>query len=348
MSWKSPPPISCRLDDWAGKVTGRLSDLVGAPDARRSAPLEATRRVPGRHKVPCHHTKISTNRPPCGYLSLAGDGTILKVNETLLTWLDYERSEIVGALRFPELLSMGGRIYYETHFAPLLNMQGFVNEVAFDLQTKQGRQIPVMTSTIQRRDPRNTATVNRMTVFNMTERRRYERELLIERQKAERIAEDHAALAKELQTDIAARQRAEVLLREQAHLNAFAAQIALHLIERGALADMLDGCVRTIVDELKAAHACIWSLRADDQTLEVQASAGTYRDLRPIHSRIPRPDALHVPAELDSNGSFNARAWRRLCHGRSLHTDLMADSMTDRRTLPGRRKRGIKPESFAS
>lgn len=25
-----------------------------------------------------------------------------------------------------------------------------------------------------------------------------------------------------------------------------------------------------------------------------------------------------------------------------------ADSMTDRRTLPGRRKRGIKPESFAS
>lgn len=224
---------------------------------------------------------------PCGYLSLAGDGTILKVNETLLTWLDYERSEIVGALRFPELLSMGGRIYYETHFAPLLNMQGFVNEVAFDLQTKQGRQIPVMTSTIQRRDPRNTATVNRMTVFNMTERRRYERELLIERRKAERIAEDHAALAKELQTDIAARQRAEVLLREQAHLNAFAAQIALHLIERGALADMLDGCVRTIIGELKATHACIWSLRADDQTLEVLAGAGSYRDLRPIHSRIP-------------------------------------------------------------
>ncbi len=224
---------------------------------------------------------------PCGYLSLAGDGTILKVNMTLLTWLGYERSEVVGVLRFPQLLSMGGRIYYETHFAPLLHMQGFVNEIAFDLQTKQGQQIPVVTATVQRRDPAETATVTRMTVFNMTERRRYERELLMERQKAEQIAADNAALARELQIDIAARQHAEVLLREQAHLNAFAAQIAVHLNERSGLADMLDGCVRTIVDELKAAHACIWSLRADDQTLEVQASAGTYTDLRPIHSRIP-------------------------------------------------------------
>ncbi|MGW6240272.1 histidine kinase, partial [Streptomyces sp. NPDC055094] len=58
---------------------------------------------------------------PCGYLSMLMDGTIAKINTTLLNWLGLDREAVMGRLRFPDLLTVGGKLYYETHFAPLLH-----------------------------------------------------------------------------------------------------------------------------------------------------------------------------------------------------------------------------------
>src|SRR3954471_19252727 len=70
---------------------------------------------------------------PCGYLTTLPDGTIVKVNETFLSWTGYDRSDLVGRRRFRDLLTAGGRIYHETHYAPLLTMQDGVSGIAFDL-----------------------------------------------------------------------------------------------------------------------------------------------------------------------------------------------------------------------
>ena len=61
-------------------------------------------------------------RAPCGYLSTTPDGTIIKVNGTFLAWTGYERGVLVGRRTFAELLTAGGRIYHETHYAPMLRM----------------------------------------------------------------------------------------------------------------------------------------------------------------------------------------------------------------------------------
>ena len=45
--------------------------------------------------------------------------------------------QMVGK-RFSDFLTMPGRIYYETHIAPLLRMQGFFNEFAIDMVTAGG------------------------------------------------------------------------------------------------------------------------------------------------------------------------------------------------------------------
>ena len=58
---------------------------------------------------------------PCGYLSAEPGGRIIKVNRTLSSWLGQEREQLVGR-RFQDLLNIAGKIYYETHFAPLLRM----------------------------------------------------------------------------------------------------------------------------------------------------------------------------------------------------------------------------------
>ncbi|MEU0750840.1 PAS domain-containing protein, partial [Streptomyces albogriseolus] len=67
---------------------------------------------------------------PCGYLSTLMDGTIAKINATLLGWLGLSREDVVGRKRFSDLLTVGGRLYHETHFAPLLRMQGHLGGVA--------------------------------------------------------------------------------------------------------------------------------------------------------------------------------------------------------------------------
>jgi sigma-B regulation protein RsbU (phosphoserine phosphatase) len=85
--------------------------------------------------------------------------------------------ELIGK-RFSELLNMAGRIFYETHFAPLLHMQGFFNEVALDLVTLPGKSLPVLVNAAERRDAEGNHLFTRLTVFNATDRRRYERELV--------------------------------------------------------------------------------------------------------------------------------------------------------------------------
>ena len=127
----------------------------------------------------------------CGLLTTDVDGRILAVNETLLTWMGHERTDLVGRRTFSELLTGGGRIYHETHYAPMLAMQGFARELAFDLVCADERRLPVLVNA--RTDVDDGQHVVHMAVFDATERRMYERELLAAKENAE-YAEAHAQL----------------------------------------------------------------------------------------------------------------------------------------------------------
>ncbi len=129
---------------------------------------------------------------PCGYLSTLPGGLIVKVNQTFLTWTGYERQDLVGRKRFQELLTAGGRIYHETHYAPLLQMQGTVREVAVDIVCASGQRLPALINSVLRRDAAGQPVLARTTVFNATDRKEYERELLRERQRAEKAAQAKA------------------------------------------------------------------------------------------------------------------------------------------------------------
>ncbi|MFF3349073.1 PP2C family protein-serine/threonine phosphatase [Streptomyces sp. NPDC002779] len=123
---------------------------------------------------------------PCGYLSTLLDGRIAKVNTTLLNWLGYERGELVGRLAFSDLLTVGGRLYHETHFAPLLRMQGEVSGVALELKAADGSRLPVMVTSTVKTSSDGQPLLIRTTLFDARDRRAYEAELLRARQEAER------------------------------------------------------------------------------------------------------------------------------------------------------------------
>jgi len=123
---------------------------------------------------------------PCGYLSTLLDGQIAKVNTTLLSWLGYRRDQLVGCRYLADLLTVGGRMYYETHLAPLLSMQGEVRGVALDLQAADGARLPVLITSVVKANASGEPILVRTTVFDARDRRAYERELLRGRQEAER------------------------------------------------------------------------------------------------------------------------------------------------------------------
>ncbi len=133
---------------------------------------------------------------PCGLLLADADGRLLQVNDTLCRWLGFERDEMAGKLRLHELLTMGGRIFYQTHLQPLLRIQASVAEVKLELRRKDGRTIPVMVNMAER--PWNGGTLLHAAVFVAEDRHKYERELLLQRQRLEELAQQHARDQREL------------------------------------------------------------------------------------------------------------------------------------------------------
>jgi PAS domain S-box-containing protein len=118
---------------------------------------------------------------PCGYLTTTIDGRIVKVNRTFLDWLGYQSDDLSGKKHLVDLLTVGGRMYFETHFNLLLRMQESVNEIALDVICKDGRILPALINARQKRDSAGQPVLNRFTIFNATERRMYERDILAAR-----------------------------------------------------------------------------------------------------------------------------------------------------------------------
>jgi PAS domain S-box-containing protein len=126
---------------------------------------------------------------PCGYLSTGLDGTVLKVNRTFETLTGFERGELVGRRRFESLLAPGGRIYHETHYAPLLRMQGQVREIALEIVRADGSRLPVLVNSTVVKGPDEEPKLIRTTVFDASDRRRYEEELLRAQRQEREIAQ---------------------------------------------------------------------------------------------------------------------------------------------------------------
>jgi len=135
---------------------------------------------------------------PSGHLSTSMDGMIVTINSTLLDWLGLPRDAVVGRLRFPDLLTVGGKLYHETHFAPLLRMQGEVGGVALELKRAGGARMPILVSSVVKYDDTGRPLLIRTTIFDAHVRRTYEQELLRERKVAElarhQAEEDRARL----------------------------------------------------------------------------------------------------------------------------------------------------------
>lgn len=116
-------------------------------------------------------------------------GSILAMNSTLREWLGYNAEEEVDAHSIEDLFSVGGKIYFQTHVLPLLQMQGNVSEINITFTGKNAVTFPALINA--KKDASKPGKEQTYSVFalDITQRKIYENELLIERKKAEETAD---------------------------------------------------------------------------------------------------------------------------------------------------------------
>jgi sigma-B regulation protein RsbU (phosphoserine phosphatase) len=150
----------------------------------------------------------------CGLLSTSRDGTIEQVNQTFCDWVGFPKSELIGVKKLQDLLTVGGKIFHQTHWMPLLQIQGSVAEIALEMIHADQHKIPMLMNAIRRE--RGGVVSHEVAVFISEDRHAYEREIVRSRKQAEQ------ALAEQMRS-----QRALELAEQRLRLAVEAAQLCL-------------------------------------------------------------------------------------------------------------------------
>jgi PAS domain S-box-containing protein len=120
---------------------------------------------------------------PCGLLMTTVQGLFVRANATFCQWVGHSADELVGKMRLQDLLTIGGKVFHQTHWAPLLQMQRSVAEVKLDVVHRTGNIVPMLINACRRHY--DGVEYDEFAVLVVADRHKYERELLRARQNAE-------------------------------------------------------------------------------------------------------------------------------------------------------------------
>ncbi|RZL10057.1 MAG: response regulator [Rubrivivax sp.] len=217
----------------------------------------------------------------CGLVLTDLDGRILRVNRIFCHWLGHGCEQLIGQRRVQDLLTMGGRVFHQTHWAPLMQMQGSVAEVKLEVVHRDGHKVPMLFNAVRRRH--GDVMFDEIAAMVVHDRQKYEQELLLARKAAE------AAQAQLTHAD----RRKDEFLATLAHelRNPLAPmQNVVRLLKRQALEDAQLVWAREVLDR-QLAHLT----HLVDDLLEISRITQGKVDLR--CQRMDLRDALHVAVE---------------------------------------------------
>src|SRR5262249_21169921 len=112
---------------------------------------------------------------PCGYHSLAPDGTYLKINATELEWLGCKREEGVGKLRLTDFLTPESQAIFAEE-VPRFMRGGACDNIEVELIGRHGVRRNVKVSATVVRDADGNNLMTRSIMFDITAPKRAEEE----------------------------------------------------------------------------------------------------------------------------------------------------------------------------
>ncbi|HTE25691.1 sensor histidine kinase [Flavitalea sp.] len=134
---------------------------------------------------------VLLDKAPCGYFAFSDDGTLFEVNDTLASILKYSKELLIGK-NVEIIFTISTRIFYQTHFFPLVKLQGHAEELYITMLTSDGDHLPVLLNANRLDfDNRKLTCCAFITVPN---RKKFEDELLLARKAAENALKENTAL----------------------------------------------------------------------------------------------------------------------------------------------------------
>lgn len=155
------------------------------------------------------------NSSPSGYFCSLPDGTIIVSNKKFLDLTNYTREEVIGEKKVTDFLSLGGKIYFEYIYAPALKLNGTLEEINFNFIKKDGTKFPVLVNSVEVKDKEGLHLYTHSVIFNISQRKKYEQELLKAKKKANDLSDELIVVNKEL------RSSSELILNQKLQLEQF-------------------------------------------------------------------------------------------------------------------------------
>jgi len=120
---------------------------------------------------------------PCGCVSFSPEGTILAANKTFANWTEKNVAELLGK-SLKSLLSKASLLYYNLFIDPLFRLKGFAEEINLQFLSEEGK-FDVLFNGKAYKDNSGTIVLIIATVIKISDRKKYEVELLAEKRNAE-------------------------------------------------------------------------------------------------------------------------------------------------------------------
>lgn len=110
------------------------------------------------------------------YISTDQNGIVRSANTKMLEWLGCGLEEVLGK-RLSSFLTVGSRMFYETHLLPLLKLNGAFEEVSIELLALKGSKLKVLMNAYERKKADKKISFIRINFYRATERKLYEENL---------------------------------------------------------------------------------------------------------------------------------------------------------------------------
>lgn len=107
------------------------------------------------------------NEAPCGYHSVDKNGTFVRINDTELAWLGYSREEVIGKLRFIDIVAPECARTVLDNF-PKLVQGGQTVDLEYTLVRKDGSSFPVSVNAVAQLDAHGNYVMSRTTMFDIS------------------------------------------------------------------------------------------------------------------------------------------------------------------------------------
>lgn len=128
---------------------------------------------------------------PCGYFSVDSNICVSEVNSTLLRWLQYTRDELIGKMKFEDLLEPQCKadfLYTFPEDFEKYKQAGCVNDLEFEYIRKDKTTFPVIVSSLLTFNEKGEFTGSRTTVSDNTQRKKAEEKVKLLNQELEAFA----------------------------------------------------------------------------------------------------------------------------------------------------------------